>query len=728
VQLLYAKEQSEGAGATLGAEASAEIVRRSASGAPGDQTVRLQSTFETAAAESTRALDAKRRIRQRKLEDVHRAVEEAVAKAVSGGAGLGATASSSSSSSTAGALPSTDIHALAGVHRLLLEYCAAYVSLDAAASGTKPATAVGIMEYVAAVQTEMAVALESVFPRASLRAFAEGTPVDRGAQMADAARLVLGIRLYNWDAGKGGVGMENTPQLALQAGSTLLRDVDRTASHAAELARRYEDVLQAVAAGALPGATAADAARWTAELANRRQAVTYASSLAEELRGHVGVLDACARAFADELALLKRTVAGSRAAPRDAVFPRFSALADAWLQAAETRLAVAASAEVAAAATALLSNTSVSTLSADHIRAARAAVQAGQAPPLAPFAAPAPAAPEQQAELASFPSGADVSLALQAYCPVCVATPVVVAEAGAGGVPSTAPSAGAALGLVRDGTTAAGVAKWRGRHYLCSSEACMASFVAAPDAVLLRVRAAALAHPELVHLLQLAQPQLASESAAAGGADVLGSFPDAALPALAHHRGNLADAAAAMAAAKAEAEAEVQAQVQAQAQAQADAAAAAAAAAPAAAPAPRVNKRGATVADAGVETPVHIVERHIDPRYEFSEWALRRRAVQIANLRKCSTHGAQTEGSSFRRDNDTQVYLPREFGVQTGITVATNTDKTVQFVTGVRGAPEPFVEAAAARVAAGKPALPSSTIARPEGPVNARVVQAVFSV
>ena len=38
--------------------------------------------------------------------------------------------------------------------------------------------------------------------------------------------------------------------------------------------------------------------------------------------------------------------------------------------------------------------------------------------------------------------------------------------------------------------------------------------------------------------------------------------------------------------------------------------------------------------DASTETPLHFVEKNIDPNYDWNEWGLRRRALQIANLRK----------------------------------------------------------------------------------------------
>jgi len=63
--------------------------------------------------------------------------------------------------------------------------------------------------------------------------------------------------------------------------------------------------------------------------------------------------------------------------------------------------------------------------------------------------------------------------------------------------------------------------------------------------------------------------------------------------------------------------------------------------------------------DAGCQTLLHVVEKNIDNQYEWSEWALRRRALQLADLRNKRTHSSQTEASHFRRENETQTYLPK---------------------------------------------------------------------
>ncbi|KAH8044313.1 zinc ion transmembrane transporter [Aureococcus anophagefferens] len=67
----------------------------------------------------------------------------------------------------------------------------------------------------------------------------------------------------------------------------------------------------------------------------------------------------------------------------------------------------------------------------------------------------------------------------------------------------------------------------------------------------------------------------------------------------------------------------------------------------------------AATRDASTDTPVHFVEKHIDPAYEWNDWALRRRALRLAQLKHCATTSQQTDESHFRRNNTTQVFLPK---------------------------------------------------------------------
>jgi len=88
--------------------------------------------------------------------------------------------------------------------------------------------------------------------------------------------------------------------------------------------------------------------------------------------------------------------------------------------------------------------------------------------------------------------------------------------------------------------------------------------------------------------------------------------------------------------------------------------------------------------DKGVETPVHFVDKNIEPNYHWNEWDLRKKALQMANIRKKVTVSVQTELSNFRIDNSTQVWLPKENTTNTGINASTNTVLEKTYIVGLR--------------------------------------------
>eukprot|EP00297_Palpitomonas_bilix_P023800 CAMPEP_0113876858 /NCGR_PEP_ID=MMETSP0780_2-20120614/5729_1 /TAXON_ID=652834 /ORGANISM="Palpitomonas bilix" /LENGTH=581 /DNA_ID=CAMNT_0000863001 /DNA_START=97 /DNA_END=1842 /DNA_ORIENTATION=+ /assembly_acc=CAM_ASM_000599 len=79
--------------------------------------------------------------------------------------------------------------------------------------------------------------------------------------------------------------------------------------------------------------------------------------------------------------------------------------------------------------------------------------------------------------------------------------------------------------------------------------------------------------------------------------------------------------------------------------------------------------------DADSQTPTHFVEKNIDYSYDWNEWNLRRRALQLADLRNKATVSTQSNQSHFRRDVDTQHYSPRQQATQTMKESSTNVPK-----------------------------------------------------
>jgi len=102
------------------------------------------------------------------------------------------------------------------------------------------------------------------------------------------------------------------------------------------------------------------------------------------------------------------------------------------------------------------------------------------------------------------------------------------------------------------------------------------------------------------------------------------------------------------------------------------------------------SSQAPTQADASTETPMHFVESNIDKSYEWNEWSLRREALHMADIRKKSTSTTQTALSHLRRENETQVYLPKDEATNTVVDNGTNPPRWRKYHTGMRGEPRPM--------------------------------------
>ncbi|XP_068005270.1 cilia- and flagella-associated protein 206 isoform X2 [Melanerpes formicivorus] len=93
--------------------------------------------------------------------------------------------------------------------------------------------------------------------------------------------------------------------------------------------------------------------------------------------------------------------------------------------------------------------------------------------------------------------------------------------------------------------------------------------------------------------------------------------------------------------------------------------------------------------DSSTQTDTHILPPTIVASYEWNEWELRRKAIKLANLHHKLTHAMQTDLSHMRRNNCTQVYLPKDVSTQTKRDNSSNVPKPQIFLGGLRGGSSP---------------------------------------
>jgi hypothetical protein len=99
----------------------------------------------------------------------------------------------------------------------------------------------------------------------------------------------------------------------------------------------------------------------------------------------------------------------------------------------------------------------------------------------------------------------------------------------------------------------------------------------------------------------------------------------------------------------------------------------------------QVSSKPQMKADFGTQTETHFYERNIVKNYEWNEWELRRKALKLANLRRRLTKSVQTNISNFRRENSTQVYLPKDQFIQTKRDNYSNVPQPKVYLSGIRG-------------------------------------------
>eukprot|EP01052_Picozoa_sp_SAG31_P024740 SAG31_NODE_2125_length_6396_cov_10.043036_3_plen_624_part_00 len=186
-------------------------------------------------------------------------------------------------------------------------------------------------------------------------------------------------------------------------------------------------------------------------------------------------------------------------------------------------------------------------------------------------------------------------------------------------------------GLLMTGHKAHGLVRHKGKYYSFADAEAVGNFVADPEKVLQAVSEAARATPEVIHLLGLGS-----------------SFPSVAIRYMVSQGIDMGDGSL-------------------------------------------LYKGGIDTRaskEMGCQTDTHVVPSFIDKNYEWNEWALRRRALMLTNLRTKLTHSTQTVDSHFRRENATQHYPPKENKTQTAKSTGTAPRKESNYITGLRGHPD----------------------------------------
>lgn len=533
------------------------------------------------------------------------------------------------------------------------------------------------------VEREVAAALESVFPRIGLKAFLGLSKEERSSQLLELGRITLGIRLFNREQGRGGAGIDAMDKDSRMLAKAMVRDIDREADFFADACNKYQTAIvkahcetRRVANAKAVAEAKAEAKkqrgidavededevvtidestltppkvieRWGAELANRRQYLSFLRTLQDEVRAMEEKVSQLSDSIDTELANIKTLVTNKASVPKEQVYPRFDALGYLWVRLFEEVTSLTARANTFRT----LCNYRLSfnpTLTEEYYDEKIQAMSLGDTA-MDGFATGAPSA------ITGHIAGAKDEL--KAVADAKDAGVGTADGAGAkgdsvavGGDAAADYSNGATLlsvhntpdfmllplelqgfcpwtivhakGLLIPGKPNISVVRYDNMYFVCDHEIALRAFLKNPDWYLNQIRVRALHHPEYIHLLKLQA-----------------WFPSTSIARLLEQ--NDFD--------------------------------------------PRAVGGDPSTRDAATSTPTHFVESHIDVNYHWNEWELRRRALKVVALKNCATTAAQTDTSHFRRDNETQVYPHKESDTQTKRDKGTNPPIVTTYVAGLRG-------------------------------------------
>ena len=560
------------------------------------------------------------------------------------------------------------------------------------------------------VQREVAAALESVFPLTHLlQQHAAHTLDERKAELSGVAELVLGIRLFNRQLHKGGEGLTCTAERVEQLNAQLQTDIEREATFIGEIAQAYTQVVtmdsdaedgsrtdsasrrrslkgwakeqeekeglgeRRRAASPPSAASPFSLARVKAELIHRRQYLLFLHSLQADGASASGVLRELSSGLESLYSQLTAIVGLRSAVSKRAVFPLFHSVGQLYRQLLQEERRTQQRRQLF---TALhhSRNPFITALTASSIRRARDMAK-GQ--------------PEEQRALGSsrtntaapaddafsFVSTGDdleeesdgfarsVLRVTQSSCSRFMSLPLVYQ----GYCCHTLVEGG---GFLLAGDPSLGLLRYRRHFFAFAHVRAMQSFAADPAGLVAAVeKRAAACFPSLVHLLGL-QSRIPHT-------DITAFITDTVVhSAYQHHQ---------------------------QQQSQHSAAATSSTPAQSASllpPLPSSTRSSST------QTPTHFpVDDVLSAAgsadgglsaslsgVHWNEWEMRRRAVQMADLKGKRTDCTQTQLSHFRRDGSTQYALAdreedgsmRGRGTQTRLDAATNSERTHVLFAGLR--------------------------------------------
>ena len=182
---------------------------------------------------------------------------------------------------------------------------------------------------ISSMEKEVAAALESVIPRAALSPFIMLNNTEKVTQLTELSNLVLGIRLFNKEIGKGGGTIQDITTLIERMDSEFLEKIRQKMQESVKLTKAYSDYFERKVAKYEDFDEEDETLK--EELIFLRQFTSLLLNLMEKVEGSMGVAESSEGRYLKEIYDLKNLLGSKSSAPKEQVYPKFAVLANSYL-------------------------------------------------------------------------------------------------------------------------------------------------------------------------------------------------------------------------------------------------------------------------------------------------------------------------------------------------------------------------------------------------------------
>lgn len=450
------------------------------------------------------------------------------------------------------------------------------------------------------VQREVNAALESIIPRNALPPFLMLTNTEKATQLAELSSLVLGVRLFNKEIGKGGSSLPVIEEMTSKLGNDFLESIREALLEAGNHVEYYETFLQYEIKNGIQDMSFSTLKN---DLIFLRQYVAYLASLYEKTEVSMNIMENARIRYQKEADDLKNLLSNNSSAPKDRVYPKFSALANTYMTIVEESKGSEGKKQLLEILKQAFKDAQFS-ISESQILTAQRIIQSGEG--------------KEEERPLMYENKNSVVFIEPRNTPEFMQTPLDIA--------------GFCLvslvdhdGLLINGTHNLGVFQYQDSYMLIfNSHEEIRKFLERPQYYFEKLYDICRKYPPLILMLKLED-----------------YFMERNIRLL-NLREDMVDSLR-------------------------------------------------TVADYCDSTPLHFYNKEGDNNfknivkdYMWNEWDIRKKAIQMANIRNMMTKSAQTSDSIFKVENETQVWLKKDASTNTGIENGTNPIRPRNYITELR--------------------------------------------